>query len=214
VHLFGFLYAIFYSLSSLKMSRVGMMRFRAVTCTIIGSAALVYMGPKNERRLVRAQEKLLQRPSSSIGAINNMNSNSALKESTSPPIEDAVLTFAPEVPPPITRRYPATVRVNLVTDSAISPLSNKYKYQFWRFNGRCPGPFIRVRVGDILHVNITNNDKTLAMHSIDLHAVSGPGGGSSVTSVDYGQSKSASFKMLHAGFFLPLFSSAYTLTHC
>jgi copper-containing nitrite reductase len=118
------------------------------------------------------------------------------------PVEKAVLTFAPDVPPPITRRYPATVRVDLVTDSAIAPLNNEYRYEFWRFNGHCPGPFIRVRVGDTLELKLTNLDKTLAEHNIDFHAVMGPGGGSNVTNVGYGDFKTAKFKMLHPGLFI------------
>lgn len=124
------------------------------------------------------------------------------KPTTPVEVEDAVLTFAPDVPPPIKRRYPATVNVELVTDSGISPLTNEYRYEFWRFNGRCPGPFIRVRVGDTLKLKITNMDKTLAVHNIDFHAVSGPGGGSSVTNVEYGQFKEATFKMLYPGLFV------------
>mgnify|MGYP000446635982 CR=1 FL=1 len=42
-------------------------------------------------------------------------------------IEDAVLTFAPNVPPPITRKHPVTLRVKLRTEIVVAPLTNKCK---------------------------------------------------------------------------------------
>jgi len=97
--------------------------------------------------------------------------------------EDAVLTFAPDVPPPITRKEPAIIRVNMTTDSAVMPLSKMHKFNFWRFNKHTPGPFIRARVGDVLDLTITNEDETQMPHNVDFHAVSGPGGGATVTLV-------------------------------
>lgn len=118
------------------------------------------------------------------------------------PVECAVLTFAPEVPPPITRRHASIVRVKLVTDSAVGDISHRYKYMLWRFNKNVPGPFIRLREGDVMNLEITNEDESTMPHNIDFHAVTGPGGGSVVTTVELGRTKHASFKMLTAGLYV------------
>uniref|UniRef100_A0A914YTK3 Nitrite reductase n=1 Tax=Panagrolaimus superbus TaxID=310955 RepID=A0A914YTK3_9BILA len=57
------------------------------------------------------------------------------------------------------------------------PLTRQHKYRAWLFNKGCPGPFIRARVGDILEVEFTNKDEDGVAHNIDLHCVTGPGGG-------------------------------------
>lgn len=72
------------------------------------------------------------------------------KPTTKPPVEDAQLTYAPAVPPPITRKTPAIVRVRLDSSIQTAELSTGMTYQFWTFNGHVPGPFIRTRVGDTL----------------------------------------------------------------
>lgn len=118
------------------------------------------------------------------------------------PVEDAILTFAPEVPPPIKRKHPAVVRVKLITDSAVGNISHRYKYLLWRFNKNVPGPFIRVRQGDTLDLEITNIDETSMPHNIDLHAVMGPGGGAALTNVELDQTKRATFKMLYSGLYV------------
>ena len=121
------------------------------------------------------------------------------------PEETAQLTYAPNVPPPITRRTPALVRVNLVTqevDGDVMPgLDEPTRYHFWTFNGHVPGPFIRVRVGDTIEVHLTNPATNGMAHDIDLHAVSGPGGGAAVTLAQPGETKVARFKMRFPGLF-------------
>ena len=58
-----------------------------------------------------------------------------------------------QVPPPITRREPAHVIVDInttVKDSNMTRTGNKF--QFWTFDDCVPGPIIRTRVGDYLEV--------------------------------------------------------------
>ncbi len=121
------------------------------------------------------------------------------------PIEEARLTFAPRVPPPIARRGPAVVRARLRTSEKIGTLMDGFgapvSYAFWTFNGRVPGPFIRVREGDTLEIVLTNPEGSSMAHSIDLHAVTGPGGGAPATLAQPGETKVARFKMLHPGLF-------------
>ena len=81
-------------------------------------------------------------------------------------------------------------------------LSDDTKYVFWTFNGHVPGPFIRVRVGDTLEVHLKNPKTSSMDHSIDLHAVTGPGGGAALTLAKPGEEKVARFKLLAPGLFV------------
>ena len=85
---------------------------------------------------------------------------------------------------------------------SVGELSAGVKYAFWQFNGHVPGPFIRARVGDTLEVHVTNSDDSGMPHNVDLHAVTGPGGGAKVTTVVQGEERIAWFKLLHPGLFI------------
>ena len=122
-------------------------------------------------------------------------------------VENANLTFAPEVPSPITRRVPAVVKVNIETTEIEDVLKeNEFgeatKYIFWTFNSHVPGPFIRVRQGDTLELTISNRQDSKHTHNIDLHAVTGPGGGAPITFVKPGETKTVRLKMLNAGLYI------------
>jgi len=107
-----------------------------------------------------------------------------------------------DLPPPITRRTPQTVRVDLETVEVEARLDQKTTYQFWTFNGRVPGPFVRVRVGDTVEVHLKNNEKSTMMHNVDFHACTGPGGGAGATSANPGEEKTVTFKALNPGLFI------------
>ena len=98
--------------------------------------------------------------------------------------EPAVLAYAPEVPPPITRRKPAIVEVHLDSGVRVMPIGPNATYECWTFNDHVPGPFIRARVGDTLEVHVTNSDASGMPHNVDFHAVTGPGGGATVVEFD------------------------------
>ena len=116
--------------------------------------------------------------------------------------EDAVLTFAPEVPPPITRKQPAVVKITLNSQRDIVEIKPGLKYEYWTFNGHVPGPSIRVRLGDTIEVHHTTSDATGMPHNIDFHSVTGPGGGAPVTTVVKGEERIAWFKMLIPGLYI------------
>ncbi len=118
------------------------------------------------------------------------------------PTETAVLAFAPEVPPPIHRRGPVILEIHLDASVQIMEIAPTVKYQYWTFNGHVPGPFIRARVGDVLALHLTNSDESGMPHNIDLHAVTGPGGGATVTTVVHGEERRAWFKLLPPGLFV------------
>ncbi|MBI5401161.1 MAG: nitrite reductase, copper-containing [Candidatus Yonathbacteria bacterium] len=107
-----------------------------------------------------------------------------------------------EVPPPITRTTSEHVKVDLVTKDVVSEIAPGVFVDYWTFNGKVPGPMIRVREGDTMDLTITNNLTSVAGHNIDFHAVTGPGGGATVTNVAQGETKTASFKMLNPGLYI------------
>jgi copper-containing nitrite reductase len=117
-------------------------------------------------------------------------------------VEKATLTFAPEVPPPITRTTPARVIAHLESVQKTVEIAPGQKYTLWTFNGQAPGPFIRARVGDTLEIQHHINDATGLPHNIDLHCVTGPGGGAPVTTGVMGSVLCASFKLMHPGLFV------------
>ena len=65
-----------------------------------------------------------------------------------------------------------------------------------------PGPMLRVRVGDTVNINLKNAPESSHIHSVDFHAVTGPGGGAAVTQVAPGHTKSFSFKALAPGLYV------------
>jgi copper-containing nitrite reductase len=109
---------------------------------------------------------------------------------------------APHVPPPIQRRRPAVVHVELTSNVRQIPIANGVLYNAWTFGDTVPGPFIRARIGDTLEVALTNHDPAGMPHNLDFHAVIGPGGGGAVTTVGPGQRHEARFALRHAGLFV------------
>jgi len=107
-----------------------------------------------------------------------------------------------DVPPPITRTEPAVVKVELTTREVISEMAPGVWVNYWTFDGKIPGPMIRVREGDTVELTLHNDITSLHHHNIDLHAVTGPGGGAVSTMVAPGESKTVTFKALHPGLFV------------
>lgn len=116
--------------------------------------------------------------------------------------ERAQLLPPPAVPPAITRTTPATVVVELNTVEKTGKLAEGVEYNFWTFNGSVPGPFIRVRVGDTLEMRLHNDKSSKNPHSIDLHAVTGPGGGAKATATLAGGTTSFKAKMMNPGLYV------------
>src|SRR5699024_7686698 len=94
---------------------------------------------------------------------------------------EAKLTYAPEVPKPLEYTSPKIVKVAMETTEVEMQLTDKTSYTFWTFDGHVPGPFVRVRQGDLVDFTLKNSPNSKHSHSIDLHAVIGPGGGADAT---------------------------------
>jgi nitrite reductase (NO-forming) len=106
------------------------------------------------------------------------------------------------VPPPITREGPAQIAVELEAREVTSPLATGVDYTFWTFGGTVPGSFIRVRQGDHVAFTLSNHPTSRHPHNIDLHAVTGPGGGAASSFVAPGQSATFAFTALNPGLYV------------
>ena len=106
---------------------------------------------------------------------------------------------SPATAPPVGRTGNQTVTVSLEVKELEGKLADGAGYTYWTFNGTVPGPMIRVLQGDDVELTLTNPADSQKSHNIDLHAVTGPGGGAVLTNVGKGESKSFRFKTLHPG---------------
>ena len=116
--------------------------------------------------------------------------------------EVAILTQAPHVPPPIKRTHPTKVIVNLEVLEVTKRLADGVDYVFWTFGGDVPGSFIRIREGDFVEFHLNNHQDSKMPHNIDLHAVTGPGGGAASSFTAPGHSSQFSFKALNPGLYV------------
>lgn len=109
-----------------------------------------------------------------------------------------------DLPPPIGDRAPAVVKVTLTSKELFGVLdaASGTTYRYWTFNGKLPGPFIRARQGDMIEVTLVNPKDSTMVHSVDLHAVIGQGGGAALLQVPPGQSKTFTFQATTPGLFV------------
>lgn len=117
-------------------------------------------------------------------------------------LADFVARNAADVPPPITRVEPTTVRINSTIQEVTAELADGTTFPFWTFDGTVPGPLMRVMQGDQVELTLVNPATNHGHHNIDLHAVNGPHGGGMETMVAPGESKTFSFTPTHAGAFV------------
>ena len=89
----------------------------------------------------------------------------------------AELTAPPFVPKPVGDRPAKKLIVNMEIKEIEGEMADGVKYVYWTFGGSVPGSFIRTRVGDEVEFTLKNHPDNKLPHNIDLHAVTGPGGG-------------------------------------
>jgi len=76
------------------------------------------------------------------------------------------------------------------------------KYTFWTFGGTVPGSFIRIRQGDTVEFHLKNAPDSKMPHNIDLHGVTGPGGGAASSFTAPGHASQFTFKALNQGLYV------------
>lgn len=114
----------------------------------------------------------------------------------------AELTSPPHVPTPVGKRKAKKLIVKMEILEKEGEMTDGVKYVYWTFGGTVPGSFIRTRVGDEVEFHLQNHPDNKLPHNIDLHAVTGPGGGAESSFVAPGHEKVFSFKTINPGLYV------------
>jgi nitrite reductase (NO-forming) len=115
---------------------------------------------------------------------------------------DAELTAPPNVPKPVGNRPAKKLIVKMEILEEEATMADGVTYVYWTFGGSVPGSFIRTRVGDEVEFTLSNHPNNRLPHNIDLHAVTGPGGGATSSFVAPGHEKTFNFKTLNPGLYV------------
>lgn len=126
--------------------------------------------------------------------------------------EEVHVTYAPEVPPAITRSDQRFYEVELEVVEGVCDVdpANGVKTETWGYriagdeDVTCgtPGPVLRGRVGDVVRITVTNLPGNSHPHNIDFHSVTGQGGGAADLSVAPGETASIDVRLLYPGAFM------------
>lgn len=106
------------------------------------------------------------------------------------------------VPKPIGKRAPQLVKYHIETVELEGKLDDGTTFTYWTFGKKVPGPMLRVKQGDTVELTLSNAANSKAVHSIDLHSVTGGHGGGEHTQVAPGESKTITFKVLNPGLYV------------
>lgn len=115
---------------------------------------------------------------------------------------EAEMTAPPMVPRPVGKRPATKLIVNMEVVEKEMEMADGVTYNYWTFDGSVPGSFIRTRVGDEIEFHFKNHPDSKLPHNIDLHAVTGPGGGAESSYVAPGQQSTFTFKTLNPGLYV------------
>lgn len=100
------------------------------------------------------------------------------------------------------RNEPKVHHIYLETLQIVAELEPGVTFEWWTYNGTVPGPPLRVRVGDWIDLTLVNPTHSSMEHTVDFHAITGPGGGATTLRVDPGESARGVFQMLYPGMFI------------
>ena len=138
------------------------MKRQALAAIIASMFALAACGGE------QAAQAPAEAPAASAEAASSATQAAAETPAGELPVIDAVTTHAPEVPPAIDRDYPAKVRVKMETIEKTMKMDDGVEYHYWTFNGDVPGRMIRVREGDTVEVEFSNNPSSTVPHNVDI----------------------------------------------
>lgn len=108
----------------------------------------------------------------------------------------------PEVAVAVADRPATWVPVEIEIKEVVGLLDEGVEYRYWTFGGTVPGPMLRVRQGDTVELTLKNPAGSSHTHSIDLHAVTGPGGGARLSQIAPGQQATFTFQALNPGVYV------------
>ncbi len=115
---------------------------------------------------------------------------------------EAELTAPPLVPRPVGNRSASKLIINMEVVEKEMEMADGVSYVYWTFDGTVPGSFIRTRVGDEVEFHLKNHPDSKLPHNIDLHAVTGPGGGAESSFVAPGREAVFNFKTMNPGLYV------------
>ena len=168
-----------------------------VVSLLFGVLAIGFVARAGGASTGEAQAAPAALPAASTGATPLPSSS----PSAVPVAVDAARLPAPQIAPAVGQRAAQTVKVALTAQEMVGLIDEGIGYRYWTFNGTVPGPMVRVRQGDTVELTLRSAAENTVAHSIDLQAVTGPGGGGDVTMVAPGESKTFSFQALYPGAF-------------
>lgn len=91
------------------------------------------------------------------------------------------LAYAPTaITPPIDRKYGTIDNVYLEAKEVTTEIERGVSFRCRTSHGTAPGPFLRAQVNDTIVVRFYDDASSSISHSVDSHAVTGPGGGAAV----------------------------------
>ncbi len=147
-----------------------------------------------------------------FGPGDNFLHNMSVNPNEYPHIAD-VSQKASLLPAPLSRKYATTVKIKLEATEVIAEIAPGISYHYWTFNNTVPGPMLRIKQGDSVELTLHNDKTSSHSHSIDLHAVTGPGGGAVITEVEPGETRVMRFKAKQAGLYIYHCASGNAATH-
>lgn len=169
---------------------------------LAGSAGLTLAGAIGGQALAQEVDAAQSQHAAHMSQAENSLSGRLYQVNPTMPEHADIAHDPADIPPPITRREPQTVRVDLETVELEAHLDASSTFRFWTFNARVPGPFIRVRVGDTVECYLKNNEESWMAHNVDFHAATGPGGGAVLTTSMPGEEHAFRFKALNPGLYV------------
>lgn len=168
-------------------------------CSIPGHREIGMLGT------LRVTGELSDMAAADDGAMGDMGHDMGeMPMTTAPAVADAVsiVRNPADLPPPLEAREPQYVRVDMTAKEVDGILADGTTFQYMTFDGKVPGPMLRVRVGDTVELFLKTEEGSNFPHSIDLHAVTGPGGGAVFTQNLPGVETSFTFKALQPGLYV------------
>ena len=161
-------------------------------------------------KLTQSKLKLIIKTTFSIALLllivscGNSNEESHEEAADIPATQEmmAELTSPPNVPRGVGKRKAKKLIVNMEILEKVGTMTDGTTYNYWTFGGSVPGSFIRTRVGDEVEFTLSSHPDNKLPHNIDLHAVTGPGGGATSSFVAPGHEKTFNFKTLNPGLYV------------
>lgn len=170
------------------------MKLRTLAALVVSTFAIAACAPQTASNN--------QSTAAKTAPAESKKSAEAEKPASELPVIDAIMTHAPEAPPPVNRDYAARVKVKIEVAEKVMRMADGVEYKFWTFGGQVPGQMIRVREGDIVDVEFANRSDSTVPHNIDFHAATGPGGGAEASFTAPGHVSNFSFKALQPGLYI------------